>query len=162
MPLSKRKEVARFVHKKLLFRLRRLAIIFLIITGILIYEISNDYIAGYLASAGFVIGVAIGILVSRRMHNISWDAEATKAVTKMDRLGVMILIVYILFAVSRRWIFSHWLEGHALTAFTLSVSAGGMFGRLYYTRQKIRQVLKKEGFLHPSRSENMNEAQNHS
>ena len=149
MPISKRKEVARFVHKKLIFRVRRLAVVFLIITGILIYEISQDYIAGYLAAGGFLVGLVIGIMVSRRMHNISWDAEATKAVTKMDTLGIIILIVYILFAVGRRWIFSHWLEGHALTAFTLSVSAGGMFGRLYYTRQKIRAVLKKEGFLHP-------------
>ena len=155
MPLSKRKEVARFVHKKLLFRLRRLAIIFLIITVILVYEISKDYIAAYLAAAGFIIGVVIGILVSRRMHNISWDAEATKAVTKMDRLGILILVLYILFAVSRRWIFSHWLEGHALTAFTLSVSSGGMLGRLYYTRQKIRGILKKEGFLHPPSSNNL-------
>ena len=155
MPISKRKEVARFVHKKLIFRVRRLAVVFLIITGILIYEISQDYIAGYLAAAGFLIGLVIGIMVSRRMHNISWDTEATKAVTKMDTLGIIILIIYILFAVSRRWIFSHWLEGHALTAFTLSVSAGGMFGRLYYTRQKIREVLKKEGFLHPPSSGNI-------
>ena len=155
MPLSKRKEVARFVHRKLLFRLRRLAIVFLIITVILIYEISKDYIAGYLAAAGFITGVVIGMLVSRRMHNISWDAEATKAVTKMDRLGILILILYLLFAVSRRWLFSHWFEGHALTAFTLSVSAGGMFGRLYHTRQKIRGILKKEGFLHPPPAENI-------
>ena len=156
MPLSKRKEVARFVHKKLLFRIRRLAIVFLIITSILIYEISLDYIAGYLALLGFILGVIIGLIVSKRMHNISWDAEATKAVTKMDRLGVTILIIYLLFAISRKWIFSHWLQGHTLTAFTLSVSAGGMLGRLYNTRQKIRQVLKKEGFLYPPKGNKNN------
>jgi hypothetical protein len=153
MPLSKRKEVARFVHKKLLFRIRRLAIVFVIITAVLIYEISHDYIAGYLAAAGFLIGIIIGTIVSRRMHNISWDAEARQAVTSMDRLGIIILILYILFAIARKWIFSHWLEGTALTAFTLSVSAGGMLGRFYKTRQKIRQVLKKEGFLHPPSGE---------
>lgn len=151
MPLSKRKEVKRFVHKKLLFRLRRLAIIFVIITAILIYEISYDYIALYLAIIGFVSGIIIGLLVSKRMHHISWDAETNKAVTKMDRLGIIILILYILFAISRQWILSYWLQGYALTAFSLSIAAGGMLGRLWNTRQKVRQILKKEGFLHPKK-----------
>jgi hypothetical protein len=149
MPLSKRKEVGRFVHRKLLFRLRRLAIIFLIITGVLIYEISHNYIAGYLAIFGFMLGMIIGLLVARRMHNISWDAETNKAVTKMDRLGIVILVLYLIFAISRRWIFSHWLQGYTLSAFSLSVAAGGMLGRLWTTRQKIRQILKQAGFLHP-------------
>lgn len=151
MPLSKRKEVARFVHRKLLFRLRRLAIIFLVITGIVIYEVSQNYIAGYLAIAGFMVGMIIGLLVAKRMHNISWDAETNKAVTKMDRLGIIILLLYILFSISRRWIFSHWLQGYALSAFSLSVTAGIMLGRLWTTRQKIRHVLREEGFLHPKK-----------
>ena len=149
MPLSKRKEVGRFVHRKLLFRLRRLAIIFLIITGILVYEISHNYIAGYVAIFGFMSGMIIGLLVARRMHNISWDTETNKAVTKMDRLGIIILVLYLLFAISRHWILSHWFQGYALSAFSLSVAAGGMLGRLWTTRQKIRQILKQEGFLHP-------------
>ncbi|MBA3673896.1 MAG: hypothetical protein H0W75_02910 [Chitinophagaceae bacterium] len=151
MPLSKRKEVAQFVHRKLLFRLRRLAIIFLIITGVLIYEISYDYIGGYLAWFGFLLGILIGLLVSRRMHNISWNAETNKAVTKMDRIGIIILVLYLLFAISRHWILSYWLQGYALTAFSLSVAAGGMLGRLWTTRQKVRQILKQEGFLHPKK-----------
>jgi hypothetical protein len=152
MPLSKRKEVKRFVHRKLLFRLRRLAIIFLIITGVVIYEVSHNYIAVYLAVIGFMIGMVIGLLVSKRMHNISWDAATSKAVTKMDRLGIIILVLYILFAISRHWILSHWLQGYALSAFSLSVAAGGMLGRLWTTRQKVRQVLRQAGFLHPPKS----------
>ena len=151
MPLSKRKEVARFVHRKLLFRLRRLAIIFLIITGVVIYEVSKNYIAGILPIDGFLLGMIIGLLVARRMHNITWDTETRKTVTKMDRFGIIILVLYLLFAISRRWIFSHWLQGYALSAFSLSVAAGGMLGRLWTTRQKIRQILKQEGFLHPKK-----------
>src|SRR5437870_9981219 len=121
MPLSSRKEVTKYVHRKLLFRLRRLAIIFIIIIGVLIYEISHNYIAGYLAAIGFVMGIGIGLLVSYRMHTISWDVETNKAVTKMDRLGIIILVLYLVFAISRHWIFSHWFEGYTLTAFSLSV-----------------------------------------
>lgn len=151
MPLSKRKEVARFVQRKLLFRLRRLAIIFLLITGVVVYEVSQNYIAGYIAVDGFMVGMIIGLLVAGRMHNISWDADTNKAVTKMDHLGIIILVLCLLFAISRRWIISHWLQGYALSAFSLSVSAGGMFGRLWTTRQKIRQILKQEDFLHPKK-----------
>ena len=151
MPLSKRKEVARFVQRKLLFRLRRLAIIFLLITGVVVYEVSQNYLAGYIAVDGFMVGMIIGLLVARRMHTISWDADTNKAVTKMDHLGIIILVLYLLFAISRRWIFSHWLQGYALSAFSLSVSAGAMLGRLWTTRQKIRKILKHEGFLHPKK-----------
>ncbi len=152
MPLSKRKEVGQFVHRKLLFRLRRHAIFFIVITTILIYEISKNYIALYLAVIGFIIGIIIGLLVARRMHNITWDAETNKAVTKMDRIGIIILVLYILFAISRHWILSHWLQGDTLTAFSLSVAAGGLLSRLWVTRQKVRQILKKEGFLHPKKN----------
>ena len=125
---------------------------FIIIISILIYEVSHDYIAGYLAAIGFVIGIAIGLLVAVRMHIISWDAETNKAVTKMDRLGIIILVAYIVFAILRHWIFSYWFAGHALSAFSLSVGAGAMLGRLYSTRQRIRQVLKavRRECLHPS------------
>ncbi len=87
------------------------------------------------------------VVSSQKMHNISWDAEMNRAVTRMDRFGIIILVVYLIFSISRRWIFGHWLQGYGLTAFSLSVGAGGMLGRLYTTRQKIRQVLKEEGVL---------------
>ena len=153
MPLSSRKEVALYVHKKLLFRLRRLAIFFLVVTGILIYEISNNFIAGYLALGGFIIGFLIGYIVGKRMHRISWDEEASKVVGKMDRIGIIILVIYILFAITRRWIFSHWLEGHALSAFVLSISCGAIVSRLWFIRRKIRETLKKAGRLYPGKKD---------
>lgn len=148
MPLSSRKEVKKFVHRKLLFRLRRLILFFLIIIGIMVYELVTYDVAAFVPAAGFFTGIIIGLLINPKMHKISWDAEASKAVTKMDRLGIIILVLYLLFAIFRTWIFSYWLHGYTLTVFSLSVAAGGILGRLYSTRQKIRQVLKEEGFLH--------------
>lgn len=148
MPLSSRKEVTKFVHRKLLFRLRRLTLFFLVIIGIIVYELVIYDVPAYIPLAGFAMGIVIGLLVNPRMHNISWDAEASKAVTKMDRLGIIILVLYLLFAVCRTWILGFWLHGYILTVFSLSIAAGGILGRLYSTRQKIRQVLKQEGFLY--------------
>jgi len=149
MPLSSRKEVAGFVHRKLLFRLRRLALFFIVVTAILIYEISKNYIAGYLAVGGFIIGFSAGYIVAKRMHKITWDEAADKVVGKMDAIGILILIAYLFFAITRRWIFSHWLEGHALSAFVLSISCGAIISRLWFIRKKIRNTLKKAGRLHP-------------
>ncbi len=70
MPLSSRKEVKKFVHRKLLFRLRRLTLFFLVIITIVIYELSQSHIAAYLALFGFIIGIAVGLLISKRMHHI--------------------------------------------------------------------------------------------
>lgn len=151
MPLSKRKGVSKYVHKKLLFRLRRLAVVFLIITGILIYEVIQNNLPIYMALVGFEIGMILGLLIARRMHNISWNNETTKAVTKMDTLGIIILVIYILFAIIRHWICSYWLQGYALSAFSLSIAAGGILGRLWTTRQRIRKILKQEGFLYPEK-----------
>ena len=86
------------------------------------------------------------------MHKISWDEEASKVIGKMDRVGIIILIIYILFAITRRWIFSHWLEGHALSAFVLSISCGAIISRLWFVRRKIREELKKAGRLYPGKA----------
>lgn len=147
MPLSSRRQVSRYVHRKVLFRLRRLAIFFVVVAGILIYELSQNYLAGFLAIIGLIIGILIGLSL-QRMHIISWDAETSKTVTRMDKLGMIILVAYLLFAVFRHWLIGHWLHGHALSAFSLSVAAGGILGRLVSLRQKIRRILKEEGFLH--------------
>ncbi len=147
MPLSSKKEVTKYVHGKLLFRFRRLLFFLILIIAIVVDEVLHNYISGYIAAAGFILGIAIGLLAAKRMHNIRWDAETSKAVTSMDRLGIIILVAYLIFSICRHWIFSHWLHGYGLTAFCLSVGAGGMLGRLYTTRQKIRQVLKEEGVL---------------
>lgn len=148
MPLSSKPAVTKYVHRKILFRLRRMAITFIIITGILIYELSHSYIAFYLAVGGYLMGIAIGLLISRRMHQISWDAETRKTVSRMDKIGIFILVAYLVFAILRHWIFSHWLQGHALSAFSLSVASGGMIARFYTTRQQVRKILKDEGIMH--------------
>ncbi len=99
---------------------------------------------------GFILGYPIGLSV-KRMHLLSWDAETNKAVMRMDRIGIAILVIYLLFVLFRRWIFSYWLQGHALTAFTFSVAAGAILGRLFSLRKRVRQILKEEGFLHPGK-----------
>jgi hypothetical protein len=154
MPLSSRKEVSQYVQRKLIFRLQRLAIIFTIIFSILIVELSLKRIPFYIALAGFLAGAAIGMLISRRMHTITWDEETSKAVTRMDTVGIILLILYLLFVIFRHWIFAFWIDAYVLTPLSLSIAAGGMLGRLYFTRRKIRRLLNDAGVLWPEKENN--------
>lgn len=148
MPLSSRRGVTKFIHRKLLFRLRRFTLFFAVVVTIIIYELITYDVPAWIPVCGSIAGILMGLAVNHKMHNITWNAELSKTVTKMDRLGVIILVAYLLFAVFRSWIFSHWMQGYILTTFSLSIAAGGLLGRYYSTRQKIRHILKREGLLH--------------
>ncbi|HYC29267.1 MAG TPA: hypothetical protein VEB42_10630, partial [Chitinophagaceae bacterium] len=65
----------------------------------------------------------------------------------MDRIGIAMLVVYICFAVSRHVFLHNWLHGRQLTAFSLSLTAGAMLGRLLSIRSQIRQILKERKII---------------
>lgn len=110
MPLSSRKEVAVFVHRKLLFRLRPARPIFC--NRNYSFDLWNfkKLYCRYSCRGRLLTGFIIGYIVAKRMHKITWDEEASKVVGKMDTMGIMILVIYLLFAITRRWIFSYWLR----------------------------------------------------
>lgn len=63
----------------------------------------------------------------------------------MDVLGIVILVGYILFAIFKKWIFGHWMEGAKLAGFTIWLSAGIMSGRLLSMRLMVINVLTGKG-----------------
>jgi hypothetical protein len=134
----------KFVDKKLIFRLRLFAIIFLIMTGIGIYDVVIGNLHVIVAFAALAGGIGIGLLVGRAM-NVVWHEETNKAVTKMDKFGIIILVSYIVFALFRKKLFAHWLTGHQLSAFIIFLSAGIMLGRLITLRGRLYKVLKGQG-----------------
>ena len=66
-------------------------------------------------------------------------------VSRMDTIGVVILVSYIAFAISRKWIFEHWIHGATLTVFTFAIMGGIMLGRLLGMRLNIKKVLTDRG-----------------
>jgi hypothetical protein len=134
----------KFVDKKLIFRLRLFAIIFLIMTAIGIYDVVIGNLYVIVAFAALAGGIGIGLLVGRAM-NVVWHEETNKAITKMDKFGVIILVSYVVFALFRKKLFAHWLTGHQLSAFVIFLSAGIMLGRLITLRGRLYRVLKGQG-----------------
>ncbi|MGI4832447.1 MAG: hypothetical protein ACRYFK_03200 [Janthinobacterium lividum] len=84
-----------------------------------------------LASVG--LGLGLGLLVGR-MSKVTWHEEAAQVVAKMDKLGGLILGLYLVVSLGRWWVLGHWFAGHELTAVALSFTGGIMLGRLLFTR----------------------------
>jgi hypothetical protein len=146
---KKTREVSKqYVQRKLLFRLRRMAIFMLVMFGIIVYHISTGHIQFLLSVAAAFAGYLVGILFSR-YANIHWHVETGMVVSKMDKLGIVVLIVYLAFSISRRWLLGHWIHGPALGAASLSMAFGAIAGRILSQRKQIRVILRDKGLIDP-------------
>jgi hypothetical protein len=67
-----------------------------------------------------------------------------KPLLLFDTLGFFVLLLYMAFSVSRTWLFGHWIHGSVLTAFTYSILAGVMLGRIVGMRLKIKNILAEQ------------------
>jgi len=72
------------------------------------------------------------------MFIIHWHDERAKVVSRFDTIGIFVMLLYVAFSVSRTWLFGHWIHGSVLTAFTYSILAGVMIGRIIGMRLKIK------------------------
>lgn len=134
-----------YVHKRLKRKMYFYVILFIIMLIVSLYDILMKYIDALMASGGWAIGIGIGYL-SARTHKVLWNAENEQVITKRDKTGIIVLVVYIVFAISRRWIFEHWLQGNMLTAFTFAIITGVRFGRILRLYGRIKKVLGEQGY----------------
>ena len=70
-------------------------------TGIGIYDVALGNLQLIYALAALAGGIALGLLVGRAM-NVVWHEETNKAITKMDKFGIIILLCYIVFHISQK------------------------------------------------------------
>jgi hypothetical protein len=133
------------IDPRLRTRLRLYGIIFLVMLVVIIVDVVRNLISIPLALLALAIGTVIGLLLGR-MYRLSWDEIETKVIARIDWLGGIILVLYILFAIFRNRLFGQWVTGAALGAFTLSLTAGTMLGRVVSTSSGIRRVLAAWGY----------------
>jgi predicted membrane channel-forming protein YqfA (hemolysin III family) len=140
------KKAKEFVEKKLMRRLRLFIIIFLVLLCFIVYEVFKGYVDPALAFGASLFGLMLGGTAVRR-KKISWNEETSQVIARMDRIGIFILIIYILFSVLRHYLFRYWFSGNMLTAFSLSFAAGAMLGRLLSMRAQIREILRERDII---------------
>lgn len=134
------------LDKKLRFRLRIYFIISVIMVGVVMFEVLSEKVSLSIASMGLVLGVFVGVAAAR-MFLLSWHKDAKKVISRLDIVGGTILILYIIFAIFRGKIISHFVQGSQVTGTSLAVVAGIMIGRVFGTGQKIISILKEQDLL---------------
>jgi hypothetical protein len=142
----KNNQLKQYVQKKLIVRLRIFVVLFFILFSVLCYEIGMGYISFLLSFSALLVGAASGLFFVRR-KKIYWEEESARVIWRMDKIGVVLLIIYILFAILRHWLLHAWLEGNMLTAFTISFATGAMMARVWSMRRKILKVLKEQDII---------------
>lgn len=142
----KGKNAKQYVERKLIRRLRIFVVVFLILIVIIIYEISQQYLEASACVGAMMLGILSGALFVRRKR-IYWQEETSQVIARMDRIGIALLVIYVLVSIARHLFLHNWLQGHRLTAFSLSLAAGAMLGRLLSIRSQIRQILKERDII---------------
>lgn len=140
----KRQELRERIGPQLQTQLRLFLAICLVMLALLVIDVVQKEISVTLALLALVVGALLGLLVNR-MNRLRWDEQAQTVIAQMDWIGGGILVAYLAFMFGRDWMFGHWLEGTALTAFGLGVTAGTMLGRVLGTRRGIRTLLESVG-----------------
>lgn len=132
------------ISRRLLVQLRIFGVIFLVMLGVLIYDVARGQLSVGTGAGGLALGLVLGVLVSR-MYRLSYDEEEGQVAGRIDWVGGVILLLYVTFAFFRNTLFGPWVDAAQLAGFGLSVSAGTMLGRLVGTRRGIRRVLEAWG-----------------
>lgn len=131
------------IDRKLIFRIRIFYVIGIILTGLMLYEVLEGIIGIELSIGGFLVGLFLGFIATR-MFIIHWHEEKAKVVSRFDSIGIVVMLLYVAFSASRTWLFGHWIQGSILTAFTYSILAGVMIGRVVGMRLKIKNILSEQ------------------
>lgn len=146
---AERARRAGHVQQRLRTRLRMYFVIFLVMLAVVTVDTYITATTPLLIGAGLVGGLAVGVVVSR-MYRLDWNESATQVVSRIDKIGALVLGLYLLFAISRSWLRGHWVHAPALGPVSLSVVAGIMLGRVVGMSHGIRVVLRDAGVYWPA------------
>ncbi len=114
--------------------------------GVVLYEIFQNTLPLEFAAVGILVGIVVGIITAR-MYHLLWNHDAKKIVSRLDMLGIMILVTYIVFAIFRTKLISYFVQGPVVGAISFSIIAGMMIGRVVGTRNAIIEILKEREII---------------
>jgi uncharacterized protein (DUF697 family) len=146
MPNKSLRKHVHHIDKKLKFRVRLYSLISLVMLGIVLYEIFIKIIPLPFAAIGIFIGLFLGI-ISARMYHLSWDKDAKKIVSRLDVIGIIILVFYMAFVIVRSKLIGYFVAAPMVGAVGFSITAGIMIGRVIGTRNAIMEILKEREII---------------
>lgn len=138
--------VRKHVHSKLQRRIVMYFVFSVLMLIFVVYEVVTGQLSLLYALGGLLVGLGIGWIIAR-MFRITWDKDLQKVVNRLDRFGVIVIVLYIVFSLLRRMLLSDFLQGNQLLGTSLALASGIMIGRLFGIGQKIIRVLRQEGII---------------
>jgi len=135
-----------FVERKLLLRLKLFFTLFALLIVVIVYEVMRQHLNGATAIGAIMLGMMAGAIFVRRKR-IYWEEETSRVIARMDRIGIVLLVLYIVVAIIRHLFLDYWIHGNQLIGFSFSLAAGTMLGRLLTMRSQIRQILKEKNII---------------
>jgi len=141
MNRPKKISIRQYLDLRLVVRVRILTIISIIILAVISFEVLRGTFNIPMTISGILTGLVVGIIASR-MFRLSWDEETNKVISRMDWIGVAVLVFYISFMLARTLLLGYFVQGSLFLAIILSVTAGTLIGRVMGTRRGIHKVLK--------------------
>jgi hypothetical protein len=114
--------------------------------GIVLYEIFIKILPLEFAGVGIFIGLFLGI-ISARMYHLSWSKDAKKIVSRLDVVGIIILVLYMAFVIVRSKLIGYFVAAPMVGAVGFAITAGIMIGRVIGTRNAIIEILKEREII---------------
>jgi hypothetical protein len=108
---------------------------------VIVFEVLRGIFSIQWALIGVLIGLVVGTIVSR-MYSLSWDEETNTVIANMDRIGVIILVAYLIWEFTKSQFFGYWVEGNTLFAIILGITAGSMLVRVLSNKRNIELILE--------------------
>jgi uncharacterized membrane protein YqgA involved in biofilm formation len=123
-----REHVDQHVPKNLRNRVRTYLALAVIIVVVIGYRLFVDQEDLWYAVLAFVIGSAVGIVVSR-MYKIWWDTDAEKVASRLDIYGIVLLVAYVAFELLGEHYIRQTFAGPMILTMILALSGGAVLGR---------------------------------
>ncbi|MFE4541695.1 hypothetical protein [Arthrobacter sp. NPDC056727] len=143
-PRDERRDVLRrHVDRKIRMRMRIYAVIFVVLLVVVAIELFLAAPPAVLpALAALAGGIAVG-LVASRMFRLEWDRAARTVVGKLDVLGIIILVAYIVFSIFRSRIVALWVPADIVKLCSLAVVDGLMLGQVVGTVGGLKGLYRR-------------------
>jgi Kef-type K+ transport system membrane component KefB len=129
------------MNSRLIRRLRIYLIIMLVVFAAIGVEVLAGRFGIPFVLIGVLIGLVIGITVSRS-YRLSWGVETNKVISHIDWIGAALLVCYLVFIFTKSYFLGFYVQGAALFAIILGITAATMLGRILGTRHGMNKLLK--------------------
>ncbi|WP_321421824.1 hypothetical protein [uncultured Methanobacterium sp.] len=141
MKKSDKSTVITYLDPRLVRRIRIYSVVMVVMLLVIIFEVLQGAYTIAWAAGGILIGLGIGTLVSR-MYSLNWDEDTSQVISRIDWIGGVILVCYLIFVFTRTHYLSYWIQGTPLLGLIFSLTAGTMLGRVLSTEHGIKKILK--------------------